>query len=155
VRHQYVNLGVPVRGPRHPVYVRCVDPSTLALSLSSHRHSYVSLLFSLYHLTMNNSPSCPPYLFVSLIYLSGTSGNRIVAGLFIDKTPPSYNTINLANSAESHPLLNCRLYYSQITVLLQLQYSTIGTTDFDTTTKFPSCIAGLRASEQVNGSLTV
>ena len=29
-----------------PVYVRCVDPSALDLSLSSHRHSYLSILFS-------------------------------------------------------------------------------------------------------------
>jgi hypothetical protein len=26
--------------PRNPVYARCVDPSALAFSLSSHRHSY-------------------------------------------------------------------------------------------------------------------
>ncbi len=31
--------------PWNPVYVRCVDPSALAFSLSSHRHSYLSLLF--------------------------------------------------------------------------------------------------------------
>jgi hypothetical protein len=32
--------------PHNPVYVRRVDPSTLALSLSSHRHSYMRILFS-------------------------------------------------------------------------------------------------------------
>ena len=32
--------------PRNPVYARRVDPSALAFSLSSHRHSYISLLFS-------------------------------------------------------------------------------------------------------------
>jgi hypothetical protein len=32
--------------PRNPVYARRVDPSALALSLSSHRHSYISILFS-------------------------------------------------------------------------------------------------------------
>ena len=31
--------------PCHPVYVSRVDPSTLAFSRSSHRHSYISLLF--------------------------------------------------------------------------------------------------------------
>jgi hypothetical protein len=30
--------------PRNPVYTRSVDPSTLTFSLSSHRHSYISLL---------------------------------------------------------------------------------------------------------------
>ena len=32
--------------PYNPVYVRRVDPSALDSSLSSHRHSYISLLFS-------------------------------------------------------------------------------------------------------------
>jgi hypothetical protein len=32
--------------PRNTVYVRRVDLSSLAFSLSSHRHSYISLLFS-------------------------------------------------------------------------------------------------------------
>ena len=32
--------------PRNPVYVRLVDPSALSFSLSSHRHSYISLVFS-------------------------------------------------------------------------------------------------------------
>jgi hypothetical protein len=31
--------------PHNPVYARCVDLSALASSLSSHRHSYISLLF--------------------------------------------------------------------------------------------------------------
>jgi hypothetical protein len=31
--------------PRNPVYPRRVDPSAVAFSLSSHRHSYISLLF--------------------------------------------------------------------------------------------------------------
>ena len=39
-----LSLGVPV--PHNPVYVRRVDPSALALSLSLHRHSYKSILFS-------------------------------------------------------------------------------------------------------------
>jgi hypothetical protein len=32
--------------PRHPVYARRVDPSSLSFSLSSHRKSHISLLFS-------------------------------------------------------------------------------------------------------------
>jgi hypothetical protein len=32
--------------PRNPVYVRRVNPSALAFRLSSHRHSYISVLFS-------------------------------------------------------------------------------------------------------------
>jgi hypothetical protein len=32
--------------PINPVYTRRVDPSALVLSLSSHRHSYIGLLFS-------------------------------------------------------------------------------------------------------------
>jgi hypothetical protein len=32
--------------PHNPVYVKCGDPSDLSFSLSSHRHSYISLLFN-------------------------------------------------------------------------------------------------------------
>ncbi len=32
--------------PRNPVYVRSVDSSALVFSLSSHRHSYIGLVFS-------------------------------------------------------------------------------------------------------------
>jgi hypothetical protein len=38
----------------NPVYARHVDPSTLAFSLSSHRHSYISLLFSCRFITSYN-----------------------------------------------------------------------------------------------------
>jgi len=31
--------------PSNPVYGRCVDSSTLVFSLSSHRHSYIGLIF--------------------------------------------------------------------------------------------------------------
>ncbi len=31
--------------PRNPVYGKCINLSSLAFSLSSHRHSYISLLF--------------------------------------------------------------------------------------------------------------
>jgi hypothetical protein len=42
---------------------------------------------------------------------------RIVAGLYIGRAPTtSFAGINLANSAIAHPLPNCRLYYSQVTV---------------------------------------
>jgi hypothetical protein len=41
----------------------------------------------------------------------------IVAGLFIARPPTtSFEGINLALSAVQHPLTNCRLYYSQVTV---------------------------------------
>jgi hypothetical protein len=39
--------------PNNPVYVRRVDPSALVFSLSSHRHSYIVLLFS-YHFMIHN-----------------------------------------------------------------------------------------------------
>ena len=41
----------------------------------------------------------------------------ITAGLYLVKPPAtSFNGINLANSAASHPLPACRIYYSQITI---------------------------------------
>jgi hypothetical protein len=46
-----------------------------------------------------------------------TSTTDIVAGLYIAKPPTtSFSAVNLALSNASHPLLNCRLYYSQIVV---------------------------------------
>ena len=42
---------------------------------------------------------------------------NIVAGLYIAKPPvTSFAGINLANSGASHPLQNCRVYYSQIEI---------------------------------------
>jgi hypothetical protein len=42
---------------------------------------------------------------------------HIVAGLYIARPPTtSFSGINLALSAVQHPLTNCRLYYSQVTV---------------------------------------
>jgi hypothetical protein len=42
---------------------------------------------------------------------------NIVAGLYIAKPPTtSFAGVNLANSGASHPLQNCRVYYSQIEV---------------------------------------
>jgi ABC-type phosphate/phosphonate transport system substrate-binding protein len=46
-----------------------------------------------------------------------TDTASIVAGLYISKPPiTSFNGVNLANSNAAHPLMNCRLYYSQIIV---------------------------------------
>ncbi len=41
-----VSICVCSSPPRNLVYARLVDPSALAFSFSSHRHSYISLLFS-------------------------------------------------------------------------------------------------------------
>jgi hypothetical protein len=42
---------------------------------------------------------------------------KICAGLYLSKPPTtSYDSINLATSAASHPLQTCRIYYSQIQV---------------------------------------
>ena len=81
--------------------------------------------------TANNtfSNTCP----LSINWLGDTNANGgvpatvtgIVAGLYINKPPTTtFNTINLANSAAQHPLPNCRLYYSQISVddTLALKY---------------------------------
>jgi len=46
-----------------------------------------------------------------------TGTTSIVAGLYIARPPTtSFNGINLALSAVQHPLSNCRLYYSQVSV---------------------------------------
>jgi hypothetical protein len=46
-----------------------------------------------------------------------TDTANIVAGLYIAKPPiTSFNGVNLSASNASHPLMNCRLYYSQIIV---------------------------------------
>jgi hypothetical protein len=62
------------------------------------------------------SNTCP--LLVN--YLPGllpTGTNSIVAGLYIGKAPTtSFAGINLGAANISHPLTNCRLYYSQVTV---------------------------------------
>jgi hypothetical protein len=52
--------------PHNPVsrYVRRVDPSTLALSLSSHRHSYTSILFTSHFLEIKN-PKIPRDLLIN------------------------------------------------------------------------------------------
>jgi hypothetical protein len=41
-----LSLGQCSSSPRNPVYVRRVDSSTLVFSLSSHRHSFIVLVFS-------------------------------------------------------------------------------------------------------------
>ena len=68
------------------------------------------------------SNTCP--LMVNFVpSASATAGilngatTRIVAGLYIGRAPTtSFAGINLVNSAIAHPLPNCRLYYSQVTV---------------------------------------
>ena len=52
---------------------------------------------------------------VASSYPTGTT--NIVAGLYIAKPPAtSFSGVNLSLSAASHPLSNCRIYYSQIVV---------------------------------------
>jgi hypothetical protein len=83
--------------------------------------------------TANNtfSNTCP----LMISWLGDTNANGgipqstegIVAGLYINKPPTTtFNGINLALSAAQHPLPNCRLYYSQISVddTLALKYDT-------------------------------
>jgi hypothetical protein len=74
-----------------------------------------------YTLTPENnsfSNTCP--LMVNWIPGGGSYGVpsgsiNIVSGLYINKPPStSYGGINLSSSGASHPLPNCRLYYSQI-----------------------------------------
>jgi hypothetical protein len=77
-----------------------------------------------YSLTTANNAftgTCP----FTINYLCDTSANGgipattafITAGLYLSKPPAtSFNGINLANSAASHPLPACRIYYSQITL---------------------------------------
>jgi hypothetical protein len=53
-------------------------------------------------------------LILGIVPLTTTN---IVAGLYIARPPTtSFAGMNLANSAVAHPLGNCRLYYSQVTV---------------------------------------
>ena len=77
-----------------------------------------------YSLTVANngfSATCP----FTINYLTEASAGggipattaNITAGLYLAKVPAtSYNGINLGNSAASHPLPACRIYYSQITI---------------------------------------
>ncbi len=62
------------------------------------------------------SNTCP----LMVNYLNGlipTGVTSIVAGLYINKPPTtSFANINLAANIVQHPLQNCRLYYSQVTV---------------------------------------
>ena len=45
---------------------------------------------------------------------------QIVAGLYIARPPTtSFDAMNLAANVLAHPLPNCRLYYSQVTVYPQ------------------------------------
>jgi hypothetical protein len=75
-----------------------------------------------YHLTPTDntfSNTCP----ILVNHISGANGivpdtvNKIVAGLYIARPPTtSFAGINLAANVLTHPLPNCRLYYSQVTV---------------------------------------
>jgi hypothetical protein len=67
------------------------------------------------------SNTCP----IMVNYHSGGTGagivpdttTKIIAGLYIARPPiTSFAGINLAASVLQHPLPNCRLYYSQVTV---------------------------------------
>jgi hypothetical protein len=67
----------------------------------------------------NFSNTCP----IIINHLAGSSGivpantAQIVAGLYIARPPiTSFAGINLTASIVQHPLQNCRLYYSQVTV---------------------------------------
>ena len=74
---------------------------------------------TVYTLTPANntfSNTCP--LMVNhLPRLIPATTSNIVAGLYIARPPTtSFAGINLAASIVQHPLQNCRLYYSQVTV---------------------------------------
>ena len=81
-----------------------------------------TLAYNLTHANNTFSNTCP----ILVNYQSsGTAGasivpanvTNIVAGLYIARPPTtSFAGINLATSVVSHPLPNCRLYYSQVTV---------------------------------------
>jgi hypothetical protein len=80
-----------------------------------------NLAYSLTSANNTFSNTCP--LMINYLPGLGNAGgipdtvNGIVAGLYIARPPTtSFNTINLGLSAAAHPLLNCRLYYSQIEV---------------------------------------
>jgi hypothetical protein len=75
-----------------------------------------------YHLTSSNntfSNTCPMMVnhVPSALYNAPTGTKNLVAGLYIAKPPTtSMAGINLASSNASHPMLNCRLYYSQVSL---------------------------------------
>ena len=86
-----------------------------------------TLAYSLTPVNNTFSNTCP----LMINYLPGSGGiptntTGIVAGLYISRPPTtSFGGINLANAGAAHPLLNCRLYYSQIIVQpdLDMKYS--------------------------------
>ena len=97
----------------------CVNTGTLNASNSSPNTTTPG-----YSLTVANNGftgTCP----FTINYLTEASASggipattaNITAGLYLAKVPAtSYNGINLGNSAASHPLPACRIYYSQITI---------------------------------------
>jgi hypothetical protein len=54
--------------PCNPVYTRCVDSSPLVISLSSHRHSYIGLIFILV-LSIHNKNFCNHQMMTELSWL--------------------------------------------------------------------------------------
>jgi hypothetical protein len=107
-----------------------VNTGTVNVTVTNPNSNTNNLAYSL--TTVNNTFSNTCSLMIN--YLPGTSAtggipdtvNGIVAGFYIVRPPTtSFNNVNLSLSAAAHPLLNCRLYYSQIEVkpVLGTKYS--------------------------------
>lgn len=65
----------------------------------------------------NTCPLMVNYVGDSTTATIAATTTNIVAGLYISKPPTtSLSAINFANSGASHPLSNCRIYFSQITM---------------------------------------
>lgn len=89
------------------VNITVTDPSsnTLGFHLSSANNTFSNTC----PLMVNHVPSA--------LFNAPTGSKNLVAGLYIAKPPTtSMAGINLASSTASHPLQNCRLYYSQISL---------------------------------------
>jgi hypothetical protein len=96
-----------------------VNTGTVSVTVASPESANLN-----YALTPNNnsfSNTCP----LMVNYIPSKAGEgvpadtvAIVAGLYISKPPSTSFSggVNLANSGVAHPLGNCRLYYSQITL---------------------------------------
>ena len=98
-----------------------VNTGTVNVTVANPNSNTNNLAYSLTPAGNTFSNTCP--LMINYLPGLGNAGgipdtvNGIVAGLFIGRPPTtSLNTINLASSNAIHPLLNCLLYYSQITV---------------------------------------
>ena len=102
-----------------------VNTGTVNVTVANPNSNTNNLAYSLTPAGNTFSNTCP--LMINYLPGAGNAGgipattDGIVAGLFIGRPPTtSLNTINLASSNANHPLLNCRLYYSQISVKPQL-----------------------------------